>query len=94
MKPYDLTTILTNLFDHAQILPGHEVKHRFTNGLVITMIVSQFVLNLSLSRRSVYPSITEWWTVLQHMPFPCSVHSHIKEPNTLTALIPIHPKLL
>jgi len=94
MKPIDLTNILAYLFDHAQVLPGHETIHRFTNGLVVTMTIHQSGLRLSLHRRSIYPSETEWKTVLNHMPFPCDSLPHLQYPNTLSSLIPIHPKLL
>jgi hypothetical protein len=91
---YNLSNILFRLFEHTQTNPNQNIKQKLGNGLVIQMLAYPTHLHLSIYRSSTYPSFSEWKTVLKHMPWPCFVTPETEEPNTLSALIPIHPKLL
>jgi len=45
---------------------------RLTNNLFINLRIKAGIVVLLISRSSVYPSPTEWTTILRHWPYPVS----------------------
>jgi len=65
-----LCTILSDLLQRAEANPGQPVMTRLTNNLRIDLKVAGNVTMLLISRSDVFPSLTEWHTVLRHWPYP------------------------
>ena len=89
-----LEQTLERMLDLASETPGKPVATRLRGGLHIRMTARNGILNLELRRDRLYPSDTEWITVLNHMPFACSYHLPERRENwVMAALIGIEPKL-
>ena len=68
-----LQGVLKRLIESAMENQGEAVQHRCTNNLQIDLRIMGGVAILLISRSSVYPSETEWRTVLRHMPFKLDI---------------------
>jgi hypothetical protein len=99
-EPKPLASILNNLLAAAIKEPGRLATKKLGKGLRITMVVSQSTtapdkVKLSLNRPDVYPSPSEWITVLAAMPWPVGHQMAQRGPNySLEATFIIYPKLL
>ena len=94
-----LASILSSMLAEAQSQPGRLQTKTLKKGLRITMvdvtIQGKESVTLSLNRVNVYPSASEWITVLDAMPWPVGHRSAQRGPNyALTTTFEIHPKLL
>lgn len=107
-----LRSTLATLFQHALLNPGQPIKTKLKNGLVICLTATMPNLGstglihppknnyliLNLHRAKVYPSATEWNTVLNHFPFLTGAAVPTKLTNngtfTFRAAIPIQERLL
>ena len=95
-----LATILNNMIATAQREPGRLQTKKLDKGLRITMVVQTSTtapdtLTLNLNRPTVYPSASEWITVLAAMPWPVGHQTAQRAANyTLTSSFVIYPKLL
>lgn len=91
--PTNLDRILTNLIESAKET-GREAKTKLAGGLIVTVrLEDDCNLRLILRRSTVYPSLTEWRTVLNHLPWPCSADPQLLENNSMSARIKIQPEL-
>ena len=93
-----LAAILSKLTDAAIADPAHPYDHRFTSGLLVTIVYYEksHQFSLVLSRNLVSPSLAEWNTVLDNWPYPTRARPSSGGRNGghyLAAMLPVHPKL-
>lgn len=88
---------LESLFASAQAKPGQRYATKLTGGLHIAMQVTKPPdrVWLQLRRETVCPSMQEWYTTLENMPWPCKQTPQVMPDGlTLQAAIPISAKML
>jgi hypothetical protein len=91
-----LDTVLLDQFNKARATPGKAVEVQLGNGLYVRMIIeARIKLCLSLRRSTVTPSLTEWKTIIKHLPWhPHPIAPIILSDNSIYARMIIHPKYL
>ncbi|KKN37612.1 hypothetical protein LCGC14_0761820 [marine sediment metagenome] len=65
-----LQFILGNLLIQAESTPGVKSSTHLPNGLKVDVLVTTEKTHLQISRVLVFPSDTEWHTILKNWPYP------------------------
>jgi hypothetical protein len=64
-----LRQLLQGMLDEAVLKEGIVVKKKLKENLHIALVMTKKDMQLSLSRDKVYPSLSEWKTVLANFPY-------------------------
>lgn len=64
-----LRQLLQAMLDEASRNEGTVVKRNLKKNLHLAMVMSKSDVQLSISRDTVYPSVSEWKTVLANFPY-------------------------
>jgi len=64
-----LRQLLQSMLDEASRSEGTVVKRKLKENLHLAIVITKKDVQLSISRDKVYPSVSEWKTVLANFPY-------------------------